>query len=111
MATILRSRVAWTKPRPPTETRRSSDLTPEEQANAKAALRFLAKRHGTIAKLAEAMGAKPRTVKYALERRGRVSAGLALRAARVAGVPLEDVLAGRWPVTGTCPHCGRGPLT
>lgn len=29
------------------------------------------------------------------------------RAARLAGVPVEDVLAGRWPVEGACPHCGR----
>jgi hypothetical protein len=107
MATILRSCVAWTKPRPPNETRRSSDLTPEEQENARAAIRFLAKRHGTRRKLAAAMGVNFGTLQSALEKRGAVSAGIALRAARAAGVPLDDVLAGRWPVTGACPHCGR----
>jgi hypothetical protein len=108
MATILRSRVAWAKPRDPTATRRSYDLTPEERTNASAAIRFLAKRHGTVGKLTLAMGAKRRTVLAAMSRRRcAVSAGLALRAARVAGVPLEDVLAGRWPVAGACPHCGR----
>ena len=104
---ILYERKSWRKARPPTETRRSSDLTPEEQANAKAALRFLAKRHGSVRKLAETMGANVRTVRYALERNGHVSAGVALRAARAAAVPLEDVLAGRWPLKGACPHCGR----
>jgi hypothetical protein len=106
MATILRSRVAWTKPRDPTETRRSSDLTPEEQANVKTALRFLAKRQGTYQKLAAAMRVNRETLKLAAHR-GRVSAGVALRAARAAGVPMEDVLGGRWPAAGTCPHCGR----
>jgi hypothetical protein len=59
MGTILRERVAWTKLRPSNETRRSSDLTPEEQANVRAALRFLVKRHGTTQKLADAMAREP----------------------------------------------------
>ena len=90
---ILREAKAWRRERPANETRSSSDLTAEEQAHAKAALRFLAKRHGGYPKLAKAMGAKADTVQGAARTRGRVSAGVALRAARVAGVPLEDVLA------------------
>jgi hypothetical protein len=105
--TVLRERVSWAKPRAATERRTSSDLTPEEQANVKTAIRFLAKRCGTYAKLAEAMGAKTATVQLAGSKRGAVSAGVALRVARAAGVPLEAVLAGRWPVAGSCPHCGR----
>ena len=97
---ILREAKAWRRERPANETRRSSDLTPEEQANAKAALRFLAKRHGSTGKLAKAMGATNGTVWEAVSKRGVVSAGIALRAARVAGVPLEDVLSGAWPVEG-----------
>ena len=104
---ILREPKAWAKARDPKATRRSSDLTPEEQANAMAALRFLAKRHGTIAKLAEAMGAKRATLIRAMGKRGGVSAGIALRASRVAGVPLDDVLRGAWPPAGACPYCGR----
>lgn len=107
MATILRSRVAWTKPRDPTTTRRSYDLTPEQKANARLAIRFLAKRFGTVRKLAAAMGANRATVLAAMSRRCAISAGVALRAARVAGVPLEDVLSGAWPLAGACPHCGR----
>jgi len=103
---ILRERVRWERERPPTETRRSSDLTPEEQANARVAIRFLAKRHGTYGALAKAMGANLATVRCAAQR-GTVSAGVVLRLARVAGVPLEEVLAGRWPTDGACPHCGR----
>jgi hypothetical protein len=105
--TILVKRETWAKPRLATETRRSSDLSPEEQAHAKAALRFLAKRHGTLRKLASAMGTNFRTLQTAVEKSGTVSAGIALRAARAAGVPLEDVLSGAWPPAGACPYCGR----
>ena len=110
---ILTKRSVWQVARPAGETRRSSDLTPEEQARAKVAIRFLAKRHGSALKLAQAMRANLETVRSAMSKRGPVSAGIALRVARAAGVPLEDVLAGRWPVEGACPHCGRlsaGPL-
>jgi hypothetical protein len=84
------------------ETRRSSDLTPSEQENARVAIRFLATRYGDFAKLAKAMGAQRETVQRPAKRGARVTAGIALRAARVAGVALEDVLAGRWPVAGVC---------
>jgi DNA-binding XRE family transcriptional regulator len=103
---ILRERVRWERERPQNETRYSSDLTPAEKENVRAAIRFLAKRHGTYEKLAKAVGAKRKTLSSAALR-GSVSAGIALRIARVAGVPLEDVLGGRWPVEGMCPHCGR----
>jgi hypothetical protein len=105
--TVLSAPVVWKKPRPATETRRSSDLTPEEQANARKAIRFLAIRLGGQAKLAKAMRATRATINLATSKRGKPSAGLALRAARVAGVGVEELLAGRWPVEGACPHCGR----
>jgi hypothetical protein len=101
--TILVKRETWAKPRLATETRRSSDLSPEEQARAKAALRFLAKRHGGKARLAKAMRSTLGAVAHALSARGTVSAGLMLRAARVASVPLEDVLSGKWPPAGGVP--------
>ena len=104
---ILYERKSWSKSRLPNTTRSSTDLTAEQQASAKVALRFLATRHGSARQLAEVMGSKVRTVRAALETRGRISAGLAVRAAKVAGVPLEDVLGGAWPPPGACPHCGR----
>jgi plasmid maintenance system antidote protein VapI len=73
----------------------------------KAALRVLRVRHGTAAKLAAALNATAAIVKAAIKRRGRVSAGLALRVARLAGVHMEDVLSGAWPKAGSCPMCGR----
>ena len=107
MAPVLVERTVWKKDRPVNATRRSSDLTPEEQRHVKVALRVLRARHGSIATLAVALKATRAAVSWALAARGRPTAGLALRAARLAGVPLEDVLAGAWPKAGACPHCGR----
>jgi hypothetical protein len=104
---ILTERKSWAKSRSPTDPRRSSDLTPAEQANVRAAIRFLRVTVGGFAKLATAMGARCKTVENASGRRGKPSAGIALRVARVAGVAVEDVLAGRWPPSMACPHCGR----
>jgi hypothetical protein len=106
--TILRERVKRTTPRDPTKTRRSSDLTPEEQANVRKALRVLRIRIGTNRQLAEAMGANLSTLRSAI--RTKVSGGIAIRAARVAGVPVDDLLTGKWPVPGCCPMCGRSSL-
>jgi hypothetical protein len=107
MPPILTEPKRWSCPRDPNKTRRSSDLTPDEQASAKAALRVLRVRLGGARQLAEALSANHATLLAALSRRGKPSAGLALRAARLAGVPLEDVLSGAWPEAGSCPHCGR----
>jgi hypothetical protein len=104
---VLREPKSWAKPRPANHAPRSNDLSPEECANVKRALRFLAVRLGGWAKLAEVTGAKAESLKKAAVPRHGVSAGLALRAARAASVPLEDVLCGAWPVKGACPHCGR----
>jgi hypothetical protein len=106
MGTVLVKREVWRKPRPLTETRRSTDLTPAEQENVRRALRFLAKRHGDTSKLAKAMAAHRETVQRPA-RGGVVSAGIALRAAKIAGRPLEDLLSGAYPPEGACPHCGR----
>lgn len=74
----------------------------------KAALAFLRARYGTWLAVADAMGLKLATVVYAAKRGKGVSAGVALRTARAAGVPAEDLLSGAFPKPGVCPHCGRG---
>lgn len=84
-----------------------SALTPEEQTNVRVAILFLVKRYGMWAKLAAAMRSKTPTVRYAVRAGNTVSATVALRAARVARVQLEDILAGRWPTPTMCPYCGR----
>jgi hypothetical protein len=90
-----------------TTTRRSDDLTPEEYANVRLAIRFLRVRLGGAAKLATALRSKVKTIEKVCAVRGRPSAVLAIRAARLAGVQVEDVLSGAWPKKGACPICGR----
>jgi hypothetical protein len=105
---ILRERKVWTRPKPVRTTAVPDDLTPEECERVRAALAFLRAKHGSWRALALAMGIKPDTLEEAAKRRGRrPTAGLALRAARVAGVCVETVLSGAWPAAGACPHCGR----
>ena len=86
---------------------RTPDLTPDEIVNVKRALRVLKVRHESIAALAAVLGVNEETLRNATVRQRKPSVGLALRAARLAGVPLEDVLSGAWPKVGSCPHCGR----
>jgi len=101
---VLRERQAWRAERRPW----GPELTQDEVAHVKAALDFLRRRDGTFRALAEAMGLKKATIQYAAGKGKRASAGVALRAARAAGVPVEDILSGVWPKPETCPHCGRG---
>jgi len=66
-----------------------SDLTAKEQDNVRAAIRFIHARCGTWVNAA------------------KVSASTAVRVARFAGVTVDDVLTGKYPPAGTCPHCGH----
>ena len=103
---ILREPKTWKEPRPADQTRRSTDLTPEEAANVRMAIHVLRRRLGGYAQLATALRVKQAT----LQAYGSVkapSAAVAIRVARLAKVAVDDVLAGRWPVAGACPHCGR----
>jgi hypothetical protein len=105
--TVLTKREVWAKPRAQNETRRSDDLTPEETANVRRALRFLRTRVGVAAKLAVMLKVRQKLIDKACGARGRPSAAMAIRLARVAGVSVEEVLTRQWPVDGACPHCGR----
>lgn len=82
-----------------------SDLTAEEQLNVRTALRFLRGRCGGWAAVAKAL----RTTENTLTNGSPPSAGLSIRVARLVGVPVDDVLNGRYPAPGTCPHCGHRP--
>jgi hypothetical protein len=73
----------------------------------RAAMKVLAIRFGSIAGVARAMGTTRRTLEHMLGRVGKPTAGLAVHAARLAGVPVDDVLSGAFPRPGTCPMCGR----
>lgn len=102
--------VALTLPAAPAKVRPMprGDLTADEQANVRAAMRFMRKRSGGWAALAKALRCTD-SVLVRVAGGKLVSAGLAVRLARFAGVPVDDVLSGRFPVPGACPHCGRGP--
>ena len=101
---ILREPKVWRKTRGPRETAPPDELTPIEEARVRAGVIFLFRRFGGWAALARAMGVKRKTLwQAARRRRRRPTAGLALRAARVAHVRVESILAGRWPTPGADP--------
>ena len=83
-----------------------SDLSREEQTNVRTALRFLRARCGGWAQLAKVLGFKPSTLTNMGPKRG-MTPTMAFRVARLAKVGVDDVLAGRFPPPGTCPHCGH----
>ena len=83
-----------------------SDLTSKEQDHVRTALQYLRARCGGWLNLAKGLGvdlAAPSEMA-----RGRtVTARTAIRVARMAGVGVDDLLAGGYPPPGTCPHCGH----
>lgn len=86
-----------------------SDLTSEEQTHVRAALRFLRARCGGWRNVCKAL----RVAKSSMARitgGGTVTASVAVRVARLVKVGVDDVLTGRFPPPGTCPHCGHCPL-
>jgi hypothetical protein len=82
------------------------DLTETEQDHVRTALRFLRARAGGWKPMAAALGFKKKTLTNVREGQG-VSPNLAFRVARLAGVSIDDLLAGKFPPNGACPQCGR----
>jgi hypothetical protein len=87
-----------------------SDLTAQEQAHVRAALRFLRVRCGGVGVLAKTLRFTEATVRHVVEGRA-VSAAMAFRVARLAGVGVDELLGGQYPPPGTCPHCGHHPAS
>lgn len=87
-----------------------SDLTAQEQANVRTALKFLRARVGDWANVGKVLGFRGKSVANAGHGQS-VSARLAFRVARFAGVSIDDLLAGKFPPPGTCPYCGHCPQT
>jgi DNA-binding XRE family transcriptional regulator len=85
-------------------------LTDGEQAHVRAALRFLRTRSGGWEQLAKVLGFSRHTVRHVRKGEKAVSPNMAFRVSRLAMVPLEDVLTGKYPAAGTCPACGHGPV-
>ena len=86
-----------------------NDLTNKEQKAVRTALRFLRLRVGAWGPLAKALRYEWDSIqKVATGKRG-VTPALALRVARLAGVTMDDLIAGRWLSARVCPHCGHPP--
>jgi len=105
---ILRERVIWRRSKP---TRRPSghgtSLTPEEQIHVRLALRELRTKYGTSYKLAAALGVSRTTVAEMCGTKRALTAEVAVRVAKLAGVAVTDILTGAWPEPKPCPVCGR----
>lgn len=84
-----------------------SDLTAKEQGAVRVAIRFLKARAGMWAPLAKTLRVHRRTLGAIASGRLPVTASVAVRVARLAGVGVDDVLLGRFPPAGACPHCGH----
>ena len=82
-------------------------LTVEEQQHALVALHFLRTRVGSWKLLAKTLGFEPYTLRNVRKGLKRVSINMAYSVARLAAVSFEDVVTGKYPVKGTCPHCGH----
>lgn len=80
----------------------SLSLTPDEARAVRTAIRGAARTFGSLRKLAAAIGVGPAV----LTKKTRPDPGLALAVARVAGLSLDAMLAGRLTDAGTCPACG-----
>jgi hypothetical protein len=76
-------------------------LTAKEAANVRAAAHFLRARMGGWRNVAKALRVDLSTAKSA------PTPILAFRLARLVGVGVDDVLAGKYPPAGTCAHCGH----
>ena len=86
-----------------------SDLTAKEQRAVRTALRFLRLRVGAWAPLAKALRYEYDSIQKVATGRKAVTPALALRVARFAGIPVDELLAGQWLSPRVCPHCGHPP--
>lgn len=84
-----------------------SDLTADEQKNVRAALQFLRLRCGTWATVAKALRMGESTIANVATGHQAVTPNVTFRVARFVKVGVDDLLAGRFPPPGTCPHCGH----
>jgi hypothetical protein len=83
-------------------------ITKEEEAHIRATLAFLHAKIGSWARVAKIVRSRRRTLRRVRAgRRIRTLRALARRLAKIVGVTTADLLAGRFPPPGTCPHCGR----
>ena len=85
---------------------RPCELTPAEQHNVRAMVLKLRAEHRSWKALAAALGVNRITLVRAQPGKQAPTVGLALRVARLAGVTVDGVLAGRFQPSCVCPNCG-----
>jgi hypothetical protein len=85
----------------------TSDLTAQEQTHVRTALRFLRARCGTWAAVGKALRLSESGIANINAGQRGVGPVIAFRVARLAKVSIDDLLSGRFPAPGTCPHCGH----
>lgn len=105
---ILTERKRWVRVRAPRYIDPIDRLSPLEEAHVRRALRVLKRRYGGWQPLCEALRMRLKSLERMVSGRDRpVAPGVAIRVARLAGVPVDDVLSGAFPRAGACPTCGR----
>lgn len=85
----------------------TSDFTAEEVVSVRAALHYLHLRCGTWELLAKVLRFNANTLCNVAGGHKSVNATLVVRLAKFANVRVDDLLEGRFPAPGTCPHCGH----
>ena len=95
----------WKRKRSDRPKRRMVALTDRQRQNARKALRHLRAQHGGQHPLAAALGVSKTTVAQGCGSYP-ICIELVVRMSRLAGVPLEDILAGELPPIPKCQICG-----
>lgn len=84
----------------------TADLTPEEQEHVRNAIILVRVQFGGWKPLGKMLRFDPATIIHVCRERRSVSASLAFRLARLLGIGIDDLLAGKWPGDGACARCG-----
>jgi plasmid maintenance system antidote protein VapI len=86
-----------------------SDLSDKEQRAVRTALRFLRLRVGAWKPLVKALRYEYDSIQKVAAGKKAVTPALALRVARFAGIPMDELLAGQWLSARVCRYCGHPP--
>jgi hypothetical protein len=81
-------------------------LSPDQQEHVINALYFLRVKFENWKPVARLLGFEEASLADVRAKRRSVSTNLAFRLAKVIGIGIDDLLAGKWPEPGMCPRCG-----
>ncbi len=103
----LPRRMVWKRAPNPNSRSELNRLTPEEEVRVRTALDVAKIRFGNWKGVAAALKSNKRTLTSLTCLKERITPAYAIRVARMLGVPLGDILAGKFPRAGECPMCGH----